>query len=148
VQVILLQAVKGLGDAGATVDVAPGYARNYLLPRGLAQVATEANKRRAAELRLREERRAERERSAAQELQQRLSGATVAVRAKAGESGRLFGSVTAQDVASAIATSFGAQIDRRRIVLEEPLKSLGDHTITVRLHADVTAQLTVRVEPA
>ncbi len=147
-QVILLQPVKGLGAIGTTVEVAPGYARNYLFPRRLAEPATDANVRRVAEARVREEQHAERERESAQRLGARLDGTQLVVHAKAGESGRLFGSVTAQDVADALAAAHGAKVDRRRVLLDEPLKSLGDHPVTVRLHPEVSAHVTVRVEPA
>jgi large subunit ribosomal protein L9 len=147
VEVILRAPVKGLGEAGATVDVAPGYARNYLFPRGLAEPATPENARRAADARERQERQAARALARAKELAERLQGQTVVVRAKAGESGRLFGSVTAQDVADALAAQYGAEVDRRRLELDQPIKTLGSHPVTVRLHPEIAVEVTVRVEP-
>jgi large subunit ribosomal protein L9 len=147
VQVVLLQDVKGLGDAGATVDVAPGYARNFLVPRGLAQAATPQNVARARREREQRARQAERALEAARAAAATLDGQEVAVHAHAGESGRLFGSVTAADVAAALAQRFGVDVDRRRVLLAEPIKSLGAHEVTLRLHSDVTARVIVRVEP-
>jgi large subunit ribosomal protein L9 len=133
-KVILLQRVKGLGEPGALVEVAAGHARNFLFPRGLAEEATAANlARREAQL---------------QAARNRLTGSQIVIRAKAGESGRLFGSVTPTDVAEAVKSQLGVQIDRRRLEMAEPLKTLGTHTVTVRLHPDFAAEIAVRVESA
>lgn len=146
-QVILLSSVKGLGAAGAKVDVAPGYAQNYLLPRKLAEPATATNLRRLAQMRTQQAEEAARDLEQAREFAARLEGQLVVVRAKAGTAGRLFGSVTPQDVADAVKGGFGTPLDRRRIQLEEPLKTVGDHAVSIRLHADVSAKIIVRVEP-
>lgn len=147
-KVILTQRVKGMGDAGDIVEVAPGHARNLLFPRHLAIEATPANlARREAELR-RTERAEERERQAALTAAARLEGQTVSLPAKAGATGRLFGSITAQDVSEAIARQHGVQVDRRRIDMPEPFKALGEHHVTLRLHADASAHVLVRIEPA
>jgi large subunit ribosomal protein L9 len=143
-EVILREDVKSLGKAGEMVRVKPGYARNYLLPHGLAFEATEGNKKRiAAETRARGVRhqaeRAEAERAAAE-----LSAVTVTLTGKAGEEGKLFGSITAQDIAAALAAQ-GHQVDRRRIELEHPIKTLGQHTVGVRMHAEVHAEVRVSV---
>jgi large subunit ribosomal protein L9 len=142
--VILREDVKSLGKAGELVRVKPGYARNYLLPRGLAFEATEGNKKRiAAETRARglrnQAERTEAERAAAE-----LSGITVTLTGKAGEEGKLFGSITAQDIAAALAAQ-GHQVDRRRIELEHPIKTLGSHTVGVRVHPEVHAEVRVSV---
>ncbi len=143
-EVILREDVTTLGKAGEMVRVKPGYARNYLLPQGLAFEATEGNKKRiAAETRARGVRnqaeRAEAERAAAE-----LSSVSVTLTGKAGEEGKLFGSITAQDIAAALAAQ-GHQVDRRRIELEHPIKTLGQHTVGVRIHPEVHAEVRVSV---
>ena len=146
IEVILREDVKSLGKAGEMVRVKPGYARNFLLPQGLAFEATEGNKKRiAAETRARSVRhqaeRADAERSAAT-----LSAVNLTLTGKAGDEGKLFGSITAQDIAEALAAQ-GHQVDRRRIELEHPIKTLGQHSIQVRLHPDVHAEVRVSVVP-
>lgn len=146
-EVILREDVDSLGRAGAVVRVKPGYARNYLLPRGLAYEATEGNRKRiAAEGRARETRRAE-ERAQAAELAARLESLAVTITAKAGDGDRLFGSVTSQDIANALAAA-GQPVDKRRIELPHPIKLLGEHRVPVRLHPEVPASVQVRVVPA
>ena len=143
-EVILREDVKSLGKAGDLVRVKPGYGRNYLLPSGLAYEATEGNKKRiAAETRARSTR-AEAERTEAQAQAARLGAVELTLKGKAGEEGKLFGSVTASDIAEALAAK-GFEVDRRRIELDQPIKSLGRHTVGVRLHADVRAEIRVDV---
>lgn len=144
-KVILVQPVRGLGEAGAVVEVAAGHARNLLLPRGLAEEATPANLARRDAMVARAATRAERERHQAQELAGRLAGRTVRVEARAGSSGRLFGSVTAADVAAAVQRDLGMVLDRRRIDLPEPLKVVGAYPVRAQLHGDVHAEFTVEV---
>ena len=144
--VILREDVKSLGKAGELVRVKPGYARNYLLPRGLAFEATEGNKKRiAAETRARGAR-DQAERTEAERFAAALGAVSLTLTGKAGEEGKLFGSITAQDIAEALAAQ-GQQVDRRRIELEHPIKTLGHHTVGVRLHADVHAEVRVSVVP-
>lgn len=146
IEVILREDVKDLGKAGALVRVKPDYARNYLFPRGLAYEATEGNKKRiTAESRTRTTR-LEGERAGAEALAATLTGVTVTISAKAGEADRLFGSVTAQDIADALAAK-GHPVDRRRLELEHPIKHLGEHTVPLRLHPEVHADLRVVVVP-
>jgi large subunit ribosomal protein L9 len=143
-EVILREDVKSLGKAGELVRVRPGYARNFLLPKGLAYEASEGNKKRiAAETRARTTR-IEAGRSEAQAFATRLAAVTVTLTGKAGEEGKLFGSVTAQDIADGLARQ-GIEVDRRRIELEHPIKLLGFHTVTVRLHPEVHAEVRVQV---
>jgi large subunit ribosomal protein L9 len=144
IEVILREDIKTLGRAGEMVRVKPGYARNYLLPHGLAYEATEGNKKRiAAETRVKAARNqaerveAEREATALSEVNLNLTG-------KAGEEGKLFGSITSQDIADALAAQ-GYTVDRRRIELEHPIKTTGIHTVRVRLHPEVHAELRVSV---
>jgi large subunit ribosomal protein L9 len=147
IEVILREEVKSLGKAGALVRVKPGYARNYLLPRGLAYEATEGNKKRiAAETRSREAR-ASQDRTEAQAAADRLAQVSVTLAAKAGEGDRLFGSITTQDIADALAAA-GHPVDKRRIELEHPIKQLGEHLVAVRLHQEVHASVRVTVVPA
>ena len=146
-EVILREDVQSLGKAGAVVRVKPGYARNFLLPRGLAYEATEGNKKRiAAESRARDTRREE-DRSKAAESARSLEALSLTIPAKAGEGERLFGSVTSQDIAAALELA-GQPVDKRRIELEHPIKSLGNHQVPVRHHPDVQAILRVTVVPA
>ncbi len=146
-EVILREDVQSLGKAGAVVRVKPGYARNFLLPRGLAYEATEGNKKRiAAEGRARDARREE-DRTRAAESARSLEALSLTIPAKAGEGERLFGSVTSQDIAEALERA-GQPVDKRRIELDHPIKALGDHRVPVRLHPDVQAMLRVTVVPA
>jgi len=144
IEVILREDVKSLGKSGELVRVKPGYARNYLLPQGLAYEATEGNKKRiAAETRARTVR-DQAERTEAERHAATLSGVTLTLAGKAGEEGKLFGSITAHDIAEALAKA-GHTVDRRRIEMDHPLKSLGYHTVRVRLHPDVHAEVRVSV---
>jgi large subunit ribosomal protein L9 len=146
IEVILREDVRTLGRAGEMVRVKPGYARNYLLPKGLAFEATEGNKKRiAAETRARTTRN-DAERTEAQRVATTLAGVTLRLSGKAGEEGKLFGSITAQDIADALERQ-GHAVDKRRIELEHPIKTVGEHGVSVRLHPEVTAELRVSVVP-
>jgi large subunit ribosomal protein L9 len=147
IEVILREDIKTLGRAGEMVRVKPGYARNYLLPKGLAYEATEGNKKRvAAETRVRVARN-QAERAEAERVAATLNDVALTLTGKAGEEGKLFGSITSQDIAEALAQQ-GHSVDRRRIELEHPIKTTGTHSVTVRLHPEVHAQLRVSVVPA
>ena len=144
IEVILRDDVKSLGRAGELVRVKPGYARNYLLPQGLAYEATEGNKKRiAAEGRARATRQ-QAERSESEKVAAALAGVTVTLTGKAGDEGKLFGSITAQDLADALARQ-GHEVDKRRIELEHPIKTLGHHTVGIRLPHEVHAEVRVSV---
>ena len=144
IEVILREDVRTLGRAGEMVRVKPGYARNYLLPKGLAYEATEGNKKRiAAETRARTSRN-EAERSEAQRVAATLGEVTLKLTGKAGEEGKLFGSITAQDIADALERQ-GHVVDKRRIQLEHPIKTVGEHGVSVHLHPEVNAELRVSV---
>ncbi len=146
-EVILRDDVKSLGKAGQLVRVRPGFARNYLLPQGLAYEATEGNKKRiVAETRARTARFAA-EKDSATAFAARLAEATVALSGNAGEEGKLFGSITASDIAEALKAQ-GFEVDRRRIELDQPIKSLGEHVVPVRVHPEVQAQVRVTVTAA
>ncbi|HEU4763587.1 MAG TPA: 50S ribosomal protein L9 [Gemmatimonadales bacterium] len=143
-EVILREDVKSLGRAGELVKVKPGYARNFLLPRGLAYEATEGNKKRiAAETKARSVRLAA-EKAGAETEAAALRALTVTLTGKAGEEGRLFGSITAHDLADALA-KLGHPVDKRKVELEHPIKTLGDHMVAVRLHPEVIAEIRVAV---
>lgn len=143
-QVILRTDVADLGRAGDVVDVKPGYARNYLIPQGLAYSASEGNVRRLETERQQASLSQEREKGRAEGLAAELDGRSVTFKVRAGEEGKLFGSVTAVDIAEQLARE-GVTIDRRDIALEEPLKELGVFRVPVRLHAEVRPELTVWV---
>ena len=144
IEVILREDIKTLGRAGEMVRVKPGYARNYLLPQGLAYEATEGNKKRiAAETRVRTARN-QAERVEAERFAATLSEVSLTLAGKAGEEGKLFGSITSQDIADALARQ-GYTVDRRKIELEHPIKTIGAHSVAVRLHPEVNAELRVSV---
>ncbi|GIX06331.1 MAG: 50S ribosomal protein L9 [Candidatus Poribacteria bacterium] len=146
VEVILLETVENVGRAGDIVRVKAGFARNYLIPRHYAVPATESNKKRfeakMRALRLREAQRL----ADAQELAKLIEATAIVIAANAGESGRLFGSVTANDIADVLATK-GITVDRRRIQMEENIRQLGVFEIPIRLHPEVIAKVRVEVIP-
>lgn len=144
IEVILREDIRTLGRAGEMVRVKPGYARNYLLPQGLAFEATEGNKKRiAAESKARASR-DQAEKAEAQKVAATLGDVSLSLSGKAGEEGKLFGSITSQDVAAALARA-GHTVDKRRIELDHPIKTIGEHSVTIRLHPEVHAQLRVSV---
>jgi large subunit ribosomal protein L9 len=143
-EVILKEEVPHLGQIGDIVKVRPGYARNYLIPRGLATVADRRNLRVLEHERRLVEAKRKQTQSAAETLAQRLAGITVSIAARAGEEGKLFGSVTNLDIERALAEA-GVAVERRRIRLDEPIKTLGDHQVSIGLALGVQAEVTVRV---
>ena len=144
-KIVLRSDVDNLGRRGDLIEVADGYARNYLVPRGMAMVATKGSLRQAEAMSRSRAVRDTRDREGAQSTKAQLEAARVTITARAGEGGRLFGSVTSSDVADAVESQAKIQLDRRKLHLDEPIKSLGVHEIPVRLHSDVTATLTVEV---
>jgi large subunit ribosomal protein L9 len=147
-RVVLRDDVDNLGKKGDLVDVADGYARNYLVPRGLALKASAGSQKQADAMRRNREARDRRERESAQALAAQFEGRTITIKARAGGEGRLFGSVTSTDIAEAVQKQTGAEIDRRKLALDEPLKELGGVDLQVRLHPDVVATVHVEVEAA
>ncbi|HEV7678531.1 MAG TPA: 50S ribosomal protein L9 [Candidatus Dormibacteraeota bacterium] len=144
-KVLFLKEVTGTAKAGDVKEVSPGYARNFLFPQKLAIVADD---RVVDQIRQREEagrRRAEKALTEAREIEKRLQRITVTMYAKAGEGGRLFGSVTNADIAQQLKRESGIDLDKRKIEVEPSIKSLGPHEVTVQLHSDVTATLRVVV---
>ncbi|MDR7415731.1 MAG: 50S ribosomal protein L9 [Armatimonadota bacterium] len=146
-KVILARDVPSLGKAGTVVEVKEGYARNYLIPRGLAVEATEGALRSFQEQQEAMKRRAERERARAQDLARMLSETPVVIRVRAGEGGRLFGSVTAETIAQTLRER-GVEVSRKQIELPEPIKALGTYEVTVHLGHGLRAPIRVRVEGA
>jgi len=145
-KVILADDVRGLGHRGDTVAVKPGYARNFLFPQGLAWEATPANARRLTEEKKKYDDRNLREKAVAEEASRKIEGLRITITKKAGEGDVLYGSVTPTDIADALGER-GVEVDRRRIEVAEPIKRLGEHTVHVRLHRDVVAELIVEVQP-
>jgi large subunit ribosomal protein L9 len=143
-EVILRENVDKLGARGQVVKVSDGYARNFLLPRKLAVAATAANKKIVEQERQAHLRREAKEKAAAQDLANLMNGVAVTIAQKAGELDQLFGSVTAKDIADALAQQ-NYHIERRMIHLDEPIKQLGEYRVPVRLHHDVTAEIVVSV---
>ena len=147
-KVILMQDVKGKGKKGQMIEVSDGYARNFMLPRKIAVEATadavntmRMNDKAAAE-------KAAKERAEAMEISKKLRDMTLVVTAKGGGAGRLFGSVTNAEIADALAKKTGIKLDKRKIVIADPIKSVGTYTVTCKLGYEITAPLTVKIEEA
>jgi large subunit ribosomal protein L9 len=144
-EVILKEDVSKLGSRGDVVKVAEGYGRNYLLPRKLAIIANEGNKAVIAQMKAAAVRRSAKEKAQAEELAKHFDGLSVSFQRRSGEHDQLFGSVTSGDIADGVAKK-GINLDRRQIQLHDPLKTLGEFTVPVKLHKDVTAHLKVIIE--
>lgn len=144
-KVILRQDVGELGKRGDILDVADGFARNYLVPKGLAMKATAGAATQADAMRRARDLRDAQDRSAAEEVATALVSKVVTVTAKAGSEGRLFGSVTTADIVGAVEAQTGVVLDRKRVDLAEPIKSLGTHAVPVKLHSDVEFPVTIDV---
>jgi large subunit ribosomal protein L9 len=144
-EVILKEDVMKLGSRGDVVKVAEGYGRNFLLPRKLAIEATTGNKKVVEQMRAAALRHSAKEKAQAEELSKQFDGLSVSFQRRSGENDQLFGSVTSGDIAEALAKK-GFNLDRRKIQLHEPLKSIGEFTLPVKLHKDVTAHLKVVIE--
>ena len=147
-KVILMQDVKGKGKKGQMIEVSDGYARNYMLPRKIAVEATadavntmRMNDKAAAE-------KAAKERAEAMEISKQLRDMTLTVTAKGGGNGRLFGSVTNQEIADALAKNSGIKLDKRKIVISDPIKNVGTYTVNCKLGYEISAPLTVKIEEA
>ncbi|MBO5197240.1 MAG: 50S ribosomal protein L9 [Lachnospiraceae bacterium] len=145
-QVILLEDVKALGKKGEVVKVSDGYARNFILPKKLGLEATPKNLNDLKLQKAAEEKRQKEILEEAQKLAKELEGKKVLLTIKTGENGRTFGSVSTKEIAAALKEQFGFDIDKKKMVLNDPIKNMGTYTIPVKLHAKVTAELTVRVE--
>ncbi|MDR3242435.1 MAG: 50S ribosomal protein L9 [Clostridiales Family XIII bacterium] len=144
--VILIKDVKGLGKSGDVVKVSDGYARNMLLPKGLAGKATDGNVRNLEKQKALLEEKKREEIEAARALAEKLGGINVKILTKSGDSGRLFGSVTSKDIADALKKQHNVNIDRRKIVLDSPIKNIGEHSVEIKIYPEVSAAITVAVE--
>ncbi|MFJ9032955.1 50S ribosomal protein L9 [Streptomyces sp. NPDC102274] len=144
-KIILTHEVSGLGAAGDVVDVKDGYARNYLVPRGFAIRWTKGGEKDVAQIRRARKIHEIATIEQANEIKARLEGVKVRLAVRSGEAGRLFGSVTPADLASAIKSAGGPEVDKRRIELGSPIKTLGSHQVSVRLHPEVAAKLGIEV---
>jgi large subunit ribosomal protein L9 len=144
-KLILTQEVTGLGAPGDVIEVRDGYGRNYLLPQGLAILATRGAEKQIATIRRARDVRGVRDLGQARDLAAQLGGLTVRLGTRVGSSGRLFGSVTAADVVDAVEAAGGPKLDRRRVELTSPIKTAGTHTVSVRLHPEVAATVPVEV---
>jgi len=144
-KVILLEDVKKLGKKGDLVDVSDGYARNFLFPRNLAKEATEGSLKQLKQEKDALAKKKQKELEQAKELAKVLSNTTVTLKVKAGEQGKLFGSVTSKDISEALKKQYNIEVDRRKIELQEPIKSLGSYKVDVKLAPEVDAKLSVKI---
>ena len=144
-KIVLRSDVDGVGNKGDVCDVADGYARNFLLPKGLALKASKGAEAQASSMRRSRDVKDASARSAAQDIASTLVPTVITISAKAGAEGKLFGSVTTTDIAEAITAQTGLEIDRRHLHLDEPLRTTGTHTVSAKLHAEVEFPVTVEV---
>ena len=147
-KVILTQDVKSQGKKGQLVEVSDGYARNFLLPKKLAVIATAENLNTMKQQEKARKAQEAAEKAEAEATAKKLKDMTVKIAAKAGEGGRLFGAVTSKEIAEELNKQYGLNVPKQKIVLEEPIKTFGNHEVPVKLHKDVTAKLTVKVTEA
>ena len=145
-EVILKQDVKGTGKAGQVVKVSDGYARNKLIPGGLAVEATPANKKAIEREKAKAKEKYEAEKAAAQDLANQLADKIIVVKTKVGDNGRLFGAITSKDIAEAIKEQTGKEVDKRNIVLDKPIKETGVETIEIKLFQDIRAKVVLKIE--
>ena len=145
-EVLLKKDVKGVGHAGDIKKVADGYARNYLIPQGLASHANQGAAKQAVQIKSTTERKEERERQSALSLAEKISGLTLTFKARATDTDRLFGSVTASDIAMAIEQAIGQEIAKRQVDLEHPIRDLGTHKVPVHLMSNIVPEVTVVME--
>ena len=145
-EVILKQDVKGSGKAGDIVKVSDGYARNRLIPAGLAVEATEANKKAIAREKAKAAEKYAENKAEAEAFAKKLSADTIIVKTKVGDAGRLFGSITTMDIADAIQAQTGEEVDKRKIILDKPIKETGNYEVEIKLFSEVTAKIKVKIE--
>ncbi|MBA1334700.1 MAG: LSU ribosomal protein L9p [Firmicutes bacterium] len=145
-EVILVKDVKGQGKKGDVVKVSDGYARNFLLPKGYAIEATEGSKRKLTEEKAQIQKRQQQEKDKANKLADKISNLEVNLKVKAGDNGKLFGSVTGKDIAEALKKQHGIEVDKKRIVLDEPIKNTGEFAIEIKVYPEVSAELKVVIK--
>ena len=146
-KVILRSNVEGVGSTGDVVDVANGYAQNFLMPKGLAMRATQGAANQAEAMQRSQELRDVKEQADAEELGQQLQAQTIAIQARGGQDDQLYGSVTTSEIAEAVQAQTGIVLDRRDMSLEQPIRTVGTHQVDMRLHSDVRIQITIEVSP-
>ena len=147
-QIVLLEAVKALGKKGDVVKVSDGYARNFILPKKLGVEATAKNLNDLKLQKANESKIAAEQLAAAKELGEQLEKSSISLKIRAGEGGKAFGSVSGKEIAAAVKDQLGLEIDKKKLVLPEPIKTFGTHEVPVKLHREVTAKLTVKVSEA
>ena len=145
-QVILKKDIKGTGKEGDIVKVSDGYARNKLIPGGLAVEATNQNKKAIEREKAANAAKIAEEKASAEDLRKKLTAKPITVKTKVGEAGKIFGSVTSMNIADAIGEQLGENVDKKKIVLDKPIKEVGIHTIEVKLYTDVNAKIEVKIE--
>ena len=146
-KLILTQEVSGLGSPGDVVEVKDGYGRNFLVPRGLATAWTKGGEKQVSQIKRARSTREVRDLGHAQEIKGQMQGLTVTLPARAGDTGRLFGSVTVTDVVDAVSAAGGPDLDKRRIEIGQPIKTVGTHRVSVRLHPEVAVDVDLEVVP-
>ena len=144
-EIILLKDVKGQGKKGEVIRVSDGYARNFLLPKGFAMQATEGGKKRIREQNAQLQKKLQSEAEKAERLAERISQAGVRLKMKAGEKGKLFGSVTGKDIAEALKKQHGITVDKKKIVLPEPIKNTGEFLVEIKVYTEISAKLGVEI---
>ena len=147
-KVILTQDVKNLGKEGDVKDVSDGYARNYLIPRGLVMEATKANLKEKEDQASRLQKQKDREKTQAQALYDRLNGKSITITARSGGGDKLFGAVTSKEIADALNQQFKVKLDKKKVDLGEPIKHLGEYPVKIKIYPQIQAEITVRVEAA
>ncbi|RTZ61261.1 MAG: 50S ribosomal protein L9 [Gammaproteobacteria bacterium] len=147
-RVILIKDVPGYGTFGDIVNVKDGFANNYLIPRGLALPATEGNVKHVQEILKQKKRKLEREKAKAQEIAEKINGLVLEISRPVGVTGKLYGAITVGEIAEKIKETAGVEVDKRKIMLRAPIKNVGRYNITVKLHPEVSATVTVEVKPA
>lgn len=145
-KVILKQDVKGLGKKDEIVNASDGYAKNYLIPKGMAVVASTGNVNEAVNKQKAVAEKKQRELDTAKDFAAKLNGKTVTIKAKAGESGKLFGAISNKDIADAIKSQYKIEIDKKKIVLNDPIKTAGNHDVEIRIYAGVVTKVNVKIE--
>jgi large subunit ribosomal protein L9 len=147
-KVILVQDVPNVGESGSIQNVSDGFARNYLIPQGLAEMGTPGRIKQAEQRLQAQQRKVERQEEEMRELSDRIDGLRVEIEARVGQQGRLYGSITAPEIASAVSSALGEQIDRRKVELSDPIRSSGDHTVEIHLVGRLRPTVTVAVKPS
>jgi large subunit ribosomal protein L9 len=147
-KVILLQDVPNVGESGSIQNVSDGFARNYLIPQGLAEMGTPGRIKQAEQRINAQQRKIERQEEELQGLSERIDGLRVEIEARVGKQGRLYGSITAPEIANAVSSALGEEIDRRKVELRDPIRSSGDHTVEIHLVGRLRPSVTVSVKPS